>query len=1040
MYIVGFCIHISSISENNKIQIIFSSKEECPSLSQGEKYTFKYSKISHFFINYPDFDNFHITLKCLSYPCNFTLYSKIEKDYANLNLYDTHSYSYFVSPEEKKNKMTFKIPSSLNRVYSKGGSHLMTISVSNPNNVNLAQIYLVERDTKKILKMESYKTPIDIIFSFVEEDNIKEITEDSFYALKIESTEYQFITISIKPSKYEKKSYKLYSEITPNIESKYSYLNTIYPVDEECYSIKENYLNDNVKDGDFIYAAIEYFTNPIYAYARYNEDDVIPIPTESMGPSQRTINLILEKKSNKYPEICFNNQKKESSFKLEVSHISNTENNVDIYNPLSSGYFYTKTLPKNSLALYTHNSEIHNVDKMVFYLKALKGNPKIYIVPCESYPYCYNKVSELEEDDKVIKPTLTNNIYSYIDDTSNQQDLSPYGPSQNLLYVHCPQESTDQAQICQYEVMIYSNFAEIALLPNEKFYSKLLAKENNLYKIHIPKDNEDIKKIKIMYNNSEEVEIKIYEEYLKSIEVNFEILGNMKICELIPKNPLKNEFDIKFEMEAKKNLYYFIEYQLIRELDPLNYQSLEFGEIKKVNDIISFPIKIASKLTFIKENSNNNIKDLLFNCYFQVLNLKETDVINTFDEIEINATIININELNQVMETNQDMDYFKSPLSKKFDKSSKSIMLDINEDFWNKKKNDDDDLFLYMSISSVNSSIQSNLNISGKFFLFYKNDLSFIIPSNNYINDNLIVNGEYNYNLYHLKLENEEKVKYLVEFSSNYELNNKELFVAFLDYNEINNIQPENGLTNSTNINFVDSVRKLGSINQFEFTLKDNSRKDIILCISAKLPAEKNGLTSINYVFKYSTYSLSEYSDIIRYNFNEAITKNSKSLVYSNIKEENKDNKEFNIYGEISIRKILSNDRIKNEKLDTIAILESKYDLIDAIETRDDKYTNLEINNLNEKNDYYCSIVFDSARYNQKFVFNTVHEKNKNNSKGSNVLVIILISIGAVIALIIILVLIKIIKNRKKTVNEEVINAAFENTGVLEGLNEMKNM
>ena len=117
--------------------------------------------------------------------------------------------------------------------------------------------------------------------------------------------------------------------------------------------------------------------------------------------------------------------------------------------------------------------------------------------------------------------------------------------------------------------------------------------------------------------------------------------------------------------------------------------------------------------------------------------------------------------------------------------------------------------------------------------------------------------------------------------------------------------------------------------------------------------------------------------------------------------------------------------------------------MIDAIETRDYNYTNLTIDNLNVTKDYY-SIAIDSVRYDQKFVFNTVHdtahEEIKNNSKGTSVLAIILISIGAVIALIIILILIKIIKNRKKSVDEEAINAAFENTGALEGLNEMKNI
>ena len=48
----------------------------------------------------------------------------------------------------------------------------------------------------------------------------------------------------------------------------------------------------------------------------------------------------------------------------------------------------------------------------------------MYIVQCESYPNCYNTISELENDIKIIKPELTNeNLYLYIKNTSHQKDL-----------------------------------------------------------------------------------------------------------------------------------------------------------------------------------------------------------------------------------------------------------------------------------------------------------------------------------------------------------------------------------------------------------------------------------------------------------------------------------------------------------------------------------------------------------------------------------------------------------------------------------------
>ena len=235
----------------------------------------------------------------------------------------------------------------------------------------------------------------------------------------------------------------------------------------------------------------------------------------------------------------------------------------------------------------------------------------------------------------------------------------------------------------------------------------------------------------------------------------------------------------------------------------------------------------------------------------------------------------------------------------------------------------------------------------------------------------------------------------------------------------------------------MDSKRKIGSINQFEFTLKEDSIKDIILCVATNLQTKKGGISTINYVFKYNTYSLNEYIDIITYNFSEILSNKGSSLIFSSINTKSKDNQEDKVYGEISIRKILRTDRLNNEKLDTIAIIESKYDLVNADITRDSKNTNLKNKNMNIKNEYY-SIVINSPIYNQKFVFNTIPEGIIENSGKKNVLLIVLICVSALIVLLVILVVIKIFKNKNKNLKEEVMKTSFEKSGMLEQLNEMK--
>lgn len=92
---------------------------------------------------------------------------------------------------------------------------------------------------------------------------------------------------------------------------------------------------------------------------------------------------------------------------VQVSHVSNKPENVDIYNPISSGFIHMKTLNKKNLALYTYYSDIHFSNRLSFNLKILKGKPEMYLYTCEEFPNCYNHISKLKSGNKnVVKPEL----------------------------------------------------------------------------------------------------------------------------------------------------------------------------------------------------------------------------------------------------------------------------------------------------------------------------------------------------------------------------------------------------------------------------------------------------------------------------------------------------------------------------------------------------------------------------------------------------------------------------------------------------------
>jgi hypothetical protein len=366
-----------------------------------------------------------------------------------------------------------------------------------------------------------------------------------------------------------------------------------------------------------------------------------------------------------------------------------------------------------------------------------------------------------------------------------------------------------------------------------------------------------------------------------------------------------------------------------------------------------------------------------------------------------------------------------------FDLSTKTVLLNINKEYMktlSNKINNDDELFLYFSIDN-DKKLKNSLE--GQLFLFYENDTDLIIPYNTYINSKLSTNKK-NFILYHLQL-NDNKNTFIVDFSSNYELGNN-FKISFIDYNNsIENINSEDIIKNSTNINFISSKNKNSAINQFVFTLKDN-KTDVFLCIYSNVK-DKN-LTSISYIFKYNTYDDSEKRVI--YEMNKKIKSLNSSdnkyliLKFDNIKKI-KDNKTEYCKGEISVRTIKKNSKIETEKIDSIALIQSKYKLANGLISYKNESEKIEIemdyNNEIEKK--YYSVFIDLPEENEKFSYNLVYVekiKTKKNKDYIMWIVVIAISVTLLIAAVIVIIVV-ITKMKNEELGEKVNDISFKTSG-----------
>ena len=584
----------------------------------------------------------------------------------------------------------------------------------------------------------------------------------------------------------------------------------------------------------------------------------------------------------------------------------------------------------------------------------------------------------------------------------------------------------------------------ITLSPNEKFYSNLLKDESDLYKIHIPKECGRFEKIQIFLNaNNQDMLEPILED--KSLgAINKITSEENSFYEYISNNKYPNEyenFDLLFKIKSNQNTDYSIKYNIIgNENEDYNNKGLTFGKINEIK-VDSFPFSINFPLPFKKENNQYDFQNLLFNLYFKNGDINNLNNITIFDDLKINAAIINRNILNRINTDISDNSVFNNTLiSASFDLTSKSIALSLDKQSiynnWNSLNNKDqsDELILYMVIYYKNLQEKKNVNLSAKLFLIYNNKTDYIIEENNYISDKLLTQNTNNhFNLYHLKL-NGDNDKFIIDFSSNYALG-RGLYVSFFDDNTIQNIKTNKETelkTNSTNVEFLNSENKKGTTYHFEFTLKNNI-KDIYLCIISKVRIKKGVdknkiLPSVNYIFKYYTVNSKKDSNIIKYELNSEVNysnTNDKTIIeLQNIKITNKNTNGNYKNGIIYIRKIKEDNKFDKESLDTIGIIESKNELVNG----NIKYENgnknikIEVPKIDEEKEYY-SILIDFPEEDEKFVYDTIHKTIINKP----ILQVILSFIGAPLLLAAIIGIIIFAYRYKNTnLKDKIIKISFK--------------
>ena len=1035
-------LHFSTFPINEKNpdyqQLLFSNSSinnEFPSNKNTPQYSYRFSKNANLITLFPSSNESkksYLTIKCLKYPCSFNFKASIEKDYANLNLYDENSFYLYNSNSMKNidNKFTrirFKFP-VFERNITKNVRK--TITVINPEDKDgiFTKLFFVEQNIEVEMAGNIYKIKVGTLYQFPEEEDNK---DRQLYILQIESLENQFITVSIKSSDIDTKNNLFLSEITPNSIPIFSLIKKQETTITECYKINQEYINNfltNNDNNDLLYASIEYFSLPIETYLKYpTSKKIIEINNDI-----NSLNVFINKESNEYPQICFEPSIKnsENSLMMQLSHISPTfQNNYDIYYPLYSGFVYTKTLLPGSLGVYSHISDIHYIEKISFYLRHIQNRPEMYFYHCDDYPNCVNNIdiNDLSKLKNAEKANNYDDIQFYSKKYNNKIiDLSPDGYEQNLLLVYCPKNVNN---FCQFSIQIFSDLDEIILEKNKNFYGIAQKDDNYQFKLTIKQFDENLRFCEFCINITND---DLYFDTLNDF-------NNATIKEIIKQNKKcyryhvdknyndlqQKDIDIIFNIKANKDINFILTNEVV--------QNFEIGKIKKINNF-RFPYELNLELG----NVTNFDKDLLFNVYLN--NKNDENII--LDNIQIGAIIINQSLLNEIEGKNNKDIFNNNPnkaLIQKLDKGTRTSLINIDKNLINQGLGDgSESYFLHFLFYEKNSENNINQAFSAKIFALAKENNQYNLEQNTFLSDVININNNDIINLYHFNTEKKEILE--VKFSSNYPIN-ESFSIYFLPYDPNAVIDLDYCKNKALNYN------KNQNGEMYFFTLsKINNMESITFAVVSTIKKEETNLQKINYIFKYNIYDKSEYNDEIKYDFNEKynITEGKDDITFE-INAIKKKSEKYYPKSEINIRKIDINKSIKKESFDTFAIIESDYELIKGIKSESNDKINIKIN----KNDYVAgliySIIVDIFDENEKFVISKLDKKEKekeNNPDGdgegdndndkTELLLKILIPVGIVVIVgIIILIIVCLKKSSGSELKENIMKTSFQDDGGL---------
>ena len=736
--------------------------------------------------------------------------------------------------------------------YNESDINNVIIAYSNHNDdfdINVKNININNEETF----IENYiKTNNGYLFYF----NNNYDKNSSFVIEIISNSETAFINIKIETKNNTKKNINFNDLIFG-----------LFYNSTECFELKENENNSEYYVDFFIYN---------------NEQNLLLLHNYNTILLKYSQTLII---SNNY--FCLsllnsqiNNNKNKKYFYNFIAYSFEINNYLEIQPQISliqNSYFYKKKIPSNSLLYYRPSFFVSNIN-FYLYINVKKGYVNINHVVCETFPYCFYKKIERDNNSK-IKSNLINIGSEFFGKIKNENlTSSNFYSIQNLFLVECTEgNEIYNKNFCEISIIFYNILNEINLIPNEKF--SFINSKNEFEKLKFNFNFNGLKNNYDKFYNKITIDsyINFGNSYINflNIDDNYEEIDTYYNENLISNEiTIKNSFNL--DKYSKKYQFEIINYDYLNNNNFISIL-ITFGNEKEFQmflwnnnfNLITLSKRITNKTLIFKNFENSfNLNQFKYISFFNVLNC---DI-----NIQLNENIKNDGIIKEKINDN----FYYYYIYKDFSKVNQYLEYSLE---LNKINNNDPVCMIFYSgmiIENFSNSLMKQIYINEN----VKNKICLNKNLFHIINFRYMINNIKNDIIIYFEFDDCIKIENIIYLNNN---NLKKVVLFYSNYIFISNIDIQKHCS-ETNINKDFKICYLDFYLSYEW--KNNSKKGTILTISIK-----------------SNYNLPTFlnSHIL---INDLILKNKIQYYYFNIKKDdfgyiklsnNNNNKNINFFAKI---------------------------------------------------------------------------------------------------------------------------------------------